>query len=697
MPDVYLTSGNDTYTVNRLDGTGRIWGLEGNDIFIINWNIDVEGGPGDDTYVLGDDANASNSYSISFRNSPKAIFVDLQQGFALDGYGGRDSFVWRGSYGPFIWTPGRDGDRIEGSVRNDSVTLNGTANNYPTRVSFNGKEGLDSVQFHGFPFSAYSIQASVDGRKVTVNVGQFTANLESVEVLQFAQWDNATRSTKNVQFKVSEFIDFSKVGQATLVSPTSPLGWSNAKSQPITFSFMQSVPSYGGAELGNGFMPPTWEYKQAVNGILSKLWLHTGLGFVEVEDTSTSYGQLRFGSNFQNNGFGYAFGPEVANGEKAGDIWLDSRLVNGLTPGSEEYQTLLANIGKALGLQTPVPENDQSGITVLLDRWNDNVYTVMSPNQNTNGLWQTWFGELDLQALRGLYGQGHGPSNVGNTVHILKDSDGRSIFTLSDSTGYDHLIAKELTFGVSLDLSPGSLNSVGMNEFGMMAFDNLWIDSSTIIEEVTGTRHDDVLLGNVADNVFYPLLGNDIIDGRGGQDIVYLQGTRSEYKVEIAQGSGHLFVSDLGGANGSVDLSNIERLYFSDQRLAFDLNGKAGDAARVLLTVMGRESIALPSKVGQAIYLVESNKSFEDACTRMLALVQGTVSTSRDIVTLIWGNLTTTTIDEATLKTVSGWIDEKIVTPGQLTAFAAKLSLVDQLIDFVGLSQYGWAYEPYGG
>jgi serralysin len=163
---------------------------------------------------------------------------------------------------------------------------------------------------------------------------------------------------------------------------------------------MTAAPTYGGGEGGTGFTAPTEAYKLAVNIILGRLWLETGLSFTEVPDTATSYGQLRFGANQQAATKGYAFIPGQTSDAKAGDVWLDIETLQLLGQGQEGWEVLLHEIGHALGLSHPKPESAAApGTTVLLNQWNDNSHTVMSSVQSPSKLWQSWFGALDIQAL----------------------------------------------------------------------------------------------------------------------------------------------------------------------------------------------------------------------------------------------------------------------------------------------------------
>ena len=71
--------------------------------------------------------------------------------------------------------------------------------------------------------------------------------------------------------------------------------------------------------------------------------------------------------------------------------------------------------------------------------------------------------------------------------------------------------------------------------------------------------------------------------------------------------------SDRSGAlsDGTDTLTSVERLYFSDVKVALDLNGHAGQAARILSTVFGTAFVANRGYVGICLNLLDGGMNFE--------------------------------------------------------------------------------------
>lgn len=579
MANIYLTSGNDVFVYASGLPWENIYGREGNDQITINGNANIVGEAGDDVFINTWAGNGTPGGGIAFWNSPQAITVDLQAGYALDGFGGRDTL--RGRFE--VSSSGRDGDKVFGSSLPDRLWMNGWGwgnRNGAQSALVDGRDGRDEVAFSDVntpwtrsvsnPGSAQlSFSVSSDGRKVTVSqtqgAGSYTLTCLNVETLRFEIKASDGGQNQRIYKLVADLIDFSKVGSETLLLD-GQRGWSGGN---VSYSFMTAAPGYGGGDGGAGFTAPTAEYQSAVRSILSQLGGQIGVTFTEVADTVSAYGQLRFGANQQSATKGYSFIPGTVPDDRAGDVWLDLETLSVLQPGQEGWQVLLHEIGHAMGLSHPIAEGTATEATVLLNKWNHNGYTVMSPNQAGSGLWQSWFAPLDMQALGQLYGSKAASANSGNDTYRLANSQGFSLSSLRDSAGSDTLDASGLTLGAYIDLTPGSYTSAGYTLRGTASVDNLFIDPGTTIERAVGTPFDDVLIGNAADNLFWPGKGNDWIDGKAGINTVLYDSPRSAHAVQrLSDGSGAWVVADAAGAGGSDTLLNVSRVYFGDSRLA---------------------------------------------------------------------------------------------------------------------------------
>ena len=601
MADIRLGSGNDTYLQPEADKNvwNNVYGEDGNDVIKMFQGTAI-GGKGNDTFErLIDPTNLNRELQVAFWSAGDNLRVNLAEGWAEDGEGGRDTLIGitkihgSGSKNALVigddkdnyyWPNGGD-DSFSGGAGNDGISLNS-----------GGIGSVPGQPWRNFMLSEMNIVVSADGRNATITnkvapaIGAgFVINTTDVEY-----FDARTTTGNNdpwVQFRFADFITPQTMAEQAIAAGGS-LRWNATGAMgsavSVSYSFVVSAPAGGvGAP---GFRAFTVVEQQVVRDILAKAAAVANISFTEVQEVGSNVGQLRFGVSQQAATKGVSWLPgQPGAGDQAGDIWMDVESMLGIAVGSEGYQALLHEVAHALGLRHPrnIDPGDAwaTQLRVADDR---TALSVMASAPSGDGLFRADFGPLDVLALRYLYGTK--TVNASDTNYTLGATQGSAQTLITDDGGIDTLDASALATGVSLNLKPGSLSSVGQAASGMAGVDNLASTATSVIENAIGSAFDDVLLGNDLDNRLTGGLGNDWIDGGAGIDTSVYPGKRADYEFSGSFGKAYLKARD--GVSGFDTLVSIERLQFSDQQLALAATPLASD-----VFATGDEDVAISASL----------------------------------------------------------------------------------------------------
>ena len=180
----------------------------------------------------------------------------------------------------------------------------------------------------------------------------------------------------------------------------------------------------------------------------------------------------------------------------------------------------------------------------------------------------------------------------------------------------------------------------------------------------------------------------DIVDGGPGIDTSIYSSTASNFSIKRnASGTWTVYknseVSDL--------LTNVERFQFTDKSIAIDLNGNAGNTAKILGAVFGKESLTNKNYVGIGLHFLDAGWTYDNLAG--LALDAAGATTNDQIVSLLWTNVIGTKPSEADKASFITLL-ENGMSAGALAHLAADTSLNTTNINLVGLAQTGIEYMP---
>jgi hypothetical protein len=698
MAEIRGTPGADIVTVR----TGDLFlGEAGDDVITLErWSAAV-GGPGKDRIIAapGTEKESYPFLPMLFLYYEQGIVtVDLEEGYLLDTHGSRDTLVNIQRVDGLKYA----GDRAFGSSLNNYFHLGPGWREYKGTILVDGRGGIDAVGIgDGAPEEARGgvlFEVSADARHVRAwhqNSPELIYDLRNIEILIYT--DPVSRRTETVF--VRDLANLDGAGGAILLRGAA--GWQTqapGTATTITYSFLTGRPA-DGAEGGTGFWAFNAAQQAIVRSALARLSEQSGIAFVERSGASEE-GQIRFGINQQVDTRGYSFVPDLHRGQaRAGDVWLDVETATLLNPGQEGYYALLHELGHALGLQHPLDERDSSGSTVLLDHFANLGNTVMLDRSSPDGgvYWPTWFGALDIQALRQLYGARAYAS--GNDRYTTREINSAGAYTLIDDGGMDAIDASGSPVSVRVDLRPGQRSSIGVDARGISLRDNLLIATGTMIEQAVGTAWDDHLVGNQGANLLEGRGGNDLLDGQGGLDQAVFSGTRMSWSLQYSTTLQAWRVESRAGTGGAAMLENIERLRFDDRQVALDLGttDRAGQALLLIGAVIGREAmLTKPDLMRSVIDLFDQGFSIQVLAGAVMRLpiwvgvltpTNSSVDIARHLLTVVNGGAPS----DATLTAAVQTLEKQ--PQGALLAELALSSANTQQVGLVGLAQTGYEYS----
>jgi hypothetical protein len=200
------------------------------------------------------------------------------------------------------------------------------------------------------------------------------------------------------------------------------------------------------------------------------------------------------------------------------------------------------------------------------------------------------------------------------------------------------------------------------------------------------------ILGGTGNDKLTDGAGDNIINGGGGFDSLTLGGKRTDY-ILTAEFGRHV----LKGNTGEVNiLDDIERLLFTDSKIAFDMNGNAGNAARLIGAILGTDALNIPAFTGAAINLLDSGMSLSQLAELGLntgVFLQAAGSRSNtDVVKALYMNVTGDAAPDSALAYYVNLLDSEAINQADLAVAAAQTQINATHIDLVGLATIGLNY-----
>ncbi len=252
----------------------------------------------------------------------------------------------------------------------------------------------------------------------------------------------------------------------------------------------------------------------------------------------------------------------------------------------------------------------------------------------------------------------------------LSQGEGAIIQTLTGKTALEVATLFAQFFpGQSAGKSPAQLLE-GMASAGAVRVD--------AIRDVTVT-------GDAGNNTITPTLSlARYVDGGAGTDTVVIPATLGQTYVQ-SQNNGTFTLQRLTDG-AMLDVTRVERVTFNDTKLALDLNGHAGEAARLLGALGGPAILANKGLVGEVIRALDAGVSSQALAG--IGLQALGAQTPAQVAQLLWTNVVGRAGTAQELQPLVDLMGQG-VTASDLAVMAGNLDLNATRIDLVGLTAKG--------
>ncbi|KQS96593.1 MULTISPECIES: M10 family metallopeptidase [unclassified Rhizobium] len=275
-------------------------------------------------------------------------------------------------------------------------------------------------------------------------------------------------------------------------------------------------------------------------------------------------------------GYSYSVGDEERRaGSTDGDFWYNLSGPNddGGDPkipiGSDNYNTLIHELGHSLGLEHPsdYPEdfNYKDDAFYIQDSLQYTVMSYMDASETGavhKGQFLKTLGLHDIAAMQRLYGANMttrtGDDTYGfggKSVYAIKSATDKTVFSIWDAGGKDTLNFSGYTNTQVINLNAEKFSSTGGLKY------NISIAKGVTIENAVGGSGKDTITGNKVANVIDGGAGNDIIDGKEGNDTIkggagadILDGGTGNDKLTGGSGADSFFFGSVALAKLGLDL-----------------------------------------------------------------------------------------------------------------------------------------------
>lgn len=271
---------------------------------------------------------------------------------------------------------------------------------------------------------------------------------------------------------------------------------------------------------------------------------------------------------------------------------------------------------------------------------------------------------------------------------VMTGADGRLVASYDVASSANVSVSgRTLTLDPSADLPASSTLRVTLSAGAVK--DTAGNALATSVSGSFTTQADPLFTGGDGNDVFIGTAGSHRVVGGDGIDTLVLAQPRSAFMVQHS-GAGITLTARDGSSR--FELLSTERVKFSDLNLALDLDGHAGQAAKVIGAVFGAASVANAEYVGIGLQLLDNGTPYETLMQMALKVVLGNNPSDKAVVELLYRNVVGSVPPAAIESYFVGLLGDKSLSQAALAVLAADTAENQLQIGLVGLADSGLSY-----
>jgi Ca2+-binding RTX toxin-like protein len=206
---------------------------------------------------------------------------------------------------------------------------------------------------------------------------------------------------------------------------------------------------------------------------------------------------------------------------------------------------------------------------------------------------------------------------------------------------------------------------------------------------ITGNAGSQTISGSIYKDLITGAGGNDTIIGNGGLDWSFYDGDMSRYT--IGESGEYRTVSDTQFTNGNDSLNGVERIQFGDMGIAYDLDGNAGAAARLIGVLFGGDKVYDPGYMRVVMGAFDYGYSAELIATVAIDYMYPDIN-PRGFALTVYYNLGAPPPTEDQITFLTDLIGQHSMA--WLTVAVGNTIYTENIIDFTGLVENGVQFLP---